>query len=120
LKQHAEPPAQLVEFSLIQSGDVNAVYQDLTTIRIQLPRDQAQQRRLACATRTHDGRDIATGNRDIQIFEYRAMTSREVEVTNLNQCVRQGVAPLPKGARSITKYNILVSAGCTAIAYRSK
>ena len=120
MKQHAEPPTQLVEFGLIQSGDINAVYQDLPAVRIQLPRDQAQQRRLACATRTHNGRDIATGNRDIQIFEYRAMTSREVEVTNLNQCVRQGVAPMPKGARSIAKNDILDRAACTALAWATK
>jgi hypothetical protein len=84
LKQHAEPLAQLIEFGLIQSSDVHTVYQDLPAVRIQLPRNQSQQRRFARTTWSHNRRDIATGNRDIQIFEYRARTSREVEVTNLN------------------------------------
>jgi hypothetical protein len=106
LKQYAEALPQLVQFPVIERRDINAVDNDLSPIRVQLPRDQLQQCGLACATRTHDGSDVALGDRQIQILEDGPITARKVEISNFDEVIRQFPTPVIRDSKVITKARV--------------
>ncbi len=71
LEQHAHAPAQRVQRCAVESRDVAAVDDDLARVGVDLPGDQPQQRGLAGAARTHDGRDRAPADADVEPAEDR-------------------------------------------------
>src|SRR5690606_11142474 len=87
LEQHAHALAQLVELALRQLRDVPAVDDHLAAIGDGLARDELEQRRLAGAARTHDGRDLPARDLDIQALEYLARADRIVDIADLDDVV---------------------------------
>ncbi|MNY45545.1 hypothetical protein D3C86_1806560 [compost metagenome] len=85
LKQHAHFLARFIQLMARQRGNVIAIKPDFTAVRCQLTANQTQQRRFANAGRPHDRRDLATGNRQVDIFEYQSIAARERHVANFDQ-----------------------------------
>src|SRR5690606_9188952 len=77
LEQHAHAQAQSVQLATAETRDIHAVEQHLAAVWADLPRDQAQQRRLARAARAHDRRHAATVDGEVQAGGYDAPPSSE-------------------------------------------
>ncbi len=73
---------------MTQGRDVDSVNEDDAGVRNELPRNEAQQRRLAGPARAHDCRDLAPLNRDVQAAKYRSRAARVVEIANLYDIFR--------------------------------
>src|SRR5215471_11436206 len=88
LKQHSHTLAHLEQLRTIQRGYIRSVHQNLTAVGKDLPGNQAQQRRLACAARAHDCGDSTALDRKVQSSENRTATNRVMDVANLDDVLR--------------------------------
>ena len=80
-------------------------------VRLDLPGDQPQQRRLAGAARPHDRRDAAARNRQVQTGEDRAAADRVVNVADFDDACRGRGSRQALLLRSIGRHSVIRSPG---------
>jgi len=80
LKHHPHLAAQRVEFRRIELVDNPAIDLDHALLRLQLPADQLEQRRLAASAAAKNGDHLAAGDFQRQPAENRQIAEREVKI----------------------------------------